>query len=62
MGKPERKKSLGKSRRRWVDNIKWRAVVKAVMNLWAPQNAGKFSMVAKAVASRVVLSSIELVS
>jgi hypothetical protein len=55
VGKPERKRPLGRPRRRWIDNIKvdllerglcvvdwiglaqdryrWRALVKAVMNL-----------------------------
>jgi hypothetical protein len=59
VGKPERKRPLGRSRCRWVDNImmnlgdigwggvdwiglaqdkdKWRALVNAVMNPWAPQ-------------------------
>jgi hypothetical protein len=50
VGKPERKKPLGKSTRRWEDNIKmevqdvgwrhglhkWRAVVNAAVNLRVP--------------------------
>jgi hypothetical protein len=58
VGKPERKRPLGRRRRRWIDNIKmdlleigvsvvdwiglaqdryrWRALVKAVMNLRVP--------------------------
>jgi hypothetical protein len=58
VGKPDRKRPQGRSRRMWVDNIeidlaeigwggvdwiglaqdrdKWRPVVNAVMNLWAP--------------------------
>jgi hypothetical protein len=64
VGKPEGKRPLGRTRRRWVDKIKmdlreigwdvmdwidlaqdrdhWRALVNTVMNLWVPQNAGKF--------------------
>jgi hypothetical protein len=64
VGKPERKRPLGRPRRRWVDNIKmyrrkigwggmdwidlaqhrdrWRALVKTVMNLRVPYNAGLF--------------------
>jgi hypothetical protein len=44
VGNPEGKRPLGRPRRRWVDNIKidlrerdqWRALVRAVMNLWVP--------------------------
>jgi len=64
VGKPEGKRSSGRPRCRWGDNIEislqeighedvnwihltqdsddWRAVVKAVMNLRVPSNAGKF--------------------
>jgi hypothetical protein len=64
VGNPEGKRTLGRPRRRWVDNIKmdlreigcdggdwidlaqdrdrWRALMKAVINLRVPQNAGKF--------------------
>jgi len=63
-GKPEGKRPLGRSRRRWEDNIKmdiqemgcggmdwidlakhrdrWRALVKAVMNLRVPYNLVNF--------------------
>ena len=66
-GKLEGKRPLGRSRRRWGDNIKislqetghedvnwihlaqesekWRAVVKAVMNLRVTSNAGKFLII-----------------
>jgi hypothetical protein len=44
------------------DRYRWRALVKAVMNLRVPQNAGNYRMAAQLVASRVVLSSTELVS
>jgi hypothetical protein len=72
VGKPEGKRRLGTPRRRWLDNIKmdlgerdwggvywvdlaqdrdkWRALVNSVMNLQV------------LVASRIVLSSIDLVS
>ena len=62
MGKPERKRPLGRPRHRWEVNIKtdlqevgcesvdwidvaqdrdrWRALVKAVVNLRVPYNAG----------------------
>jgi len=64
VGKPEGKRSLGRPRRRWEENVmmdlqevgcggvdwirlaedrdSWRALVTAVMNLRAPQNAGNF--------------------
>jgi hypothetical protein len=73
VGKPERKRPLGRPRRRWVDNIRmdlgevglggvdwidvvqdrnrWKALVNSVLNL-----RGNYL-----VASRVVLSSIDLV-
>jgi hypothetical protein len=43
------------------DRDKWGAVVNAVMNLLVPLNAGKLSSGFTTVASRVVLSSIQLV-
>jgi hypothetical protein len=42
------------------DRYRWRALVSSVMNLRVPYNAGKLA--AQLVASRVVLSSTELVS
>jgi hypothetical protein len=64
LGKPEGRRSLGRPRRRWVDNIRmdlqdvgsgymewiglaqnrdsWRTLVRAVMNLRVPSNAGNF--------------------
>jgi hypothetical protein len=42
------------------DRNKWKALVNAVMNLRVRQNAGKVAI--QLVVSRVVLSSIELVS
>ena len=56
VGKPKRKRPLGKPRRRWQDNVKmdllevtvsqdrdrgW-ALVNTVMNLWVLQNKGEF--------------------
>jgi hypothetical protein len=41
---------------------RWRALVNSVLNLQFPQNAGKLSSVLTTRISRVVLSSIELVS
>jgi hypothetical protein len=41
---------------------KWRALVNAIMNLRVPKNVGRFSSGYTTGGSRVVLSSIELVS
>jgi hypothetical protein len=74
LGRPRRRwvdnirKDLGEVRWggvNWIglaqDRNRWRALVYVVMNLWVPENAGKLSrVVSQQVASRVVLSSIEL--
>jgi hypothetical protein len=44
------------------DRYRWRALVNSVMNLRVPKNAGNYRVAAQLVASRVVLSSTELVS
>jgi hypothetical protein len=44
------------------DRYRWRALVDSVMNIRVPQNAGKYRMAAQLVASRAVLSSMELVN
>jgi hypothetical protein len=44
------------------DRYRWRALVYSVMNLRVPLNAGNYGVAAQVVASRVVLSSTELVS
>jgi hypothetical protein len=44
------------------DRYRWRTLVNSVMNLGVPQNAGNYRMAAQLVASRVALSSTELVS
>jgi hypothetical protein len=44
------------------DRYRWRSLVKAVMNLRVPLNAGNYRMAAQLVASRVLLSSIKLVN
>jgi hypothetical protein len=44
------------------DRYRWRALVNSVMNRRVPQNAGNYRVAAQLVASRVVLSSTELVS
>jgi hypothetical protein len=50
----------------WIDlaqdRYRLRALVNSVMNLWVPYNAGNYRVAAHLVASRVVLSSTELVS
>jgi hypothetical protein len=84
VGNPEGKRPLGRSRRRWIDNIKmdlleiglsavdwiglapdryrWRALVNMVINLGCHKLLGNYRMAAQLLASRVVLSSTELVS
>jgi hypothetical protein len=44
------------------DRYRRRALVNAAMNLRVPKNAGNYRVAAQVVASRVVLSSTELVS
>jgi hypothetical protein len=44
------------------DRYRWRALVNSVMNLRVRKNAGNYQVAAQLVASRVVLSSTELVS
>jgi hypothetical protein len=44
------------------DRYRWRALVSSVMNHRVPKNAGNYRVAAQLVASRVVLSSTELVS
>jgi hypothetical protein len=36
MGKAEGNRPLGRSRRRWEDNIRWSVLVNAVMNFGVP--------------------------
>jgi hypothetical protein len=43
------------------NRYRWRALVNAVMNLRVPGNAGNYRVAVQLVASRVVLSSEELV-
>jgi hypothetical protein len=44
------------------DRYRWRALVNSIMNLQVPSNAGNYRVAAQFAASRVVLSSTELVS
>jgi hypothetical protein len=44
------------------DRYRWRALVNSVMNLQVPQNAGNYRVAAQLLASRMVLSSTDLVS
>jgi hypothetical protein len=44
------------------DRYRWRALVNSVLNLRVPKNARNYRVAAQLVASRVVLSSTELVS
>jgi hypothetical protein len=43
------------------DRYWWRALMNSVMNLRVPKNVGNYRVAAQVVASRVVLSSTELV-
>jgi hypothetical protein len=66
VGKPEGKRPLGRSRRRWVDNIRkdlreinwggvrWTRLVHKML--------GNYPVALQLAASRVLLSSVELVS
>jgi hypothetical protein len=44
------------------DGDQWRALVNAIMDLWVPKMLGNYRVASQLVASRVVLSSIELVN
>jgi hypothetical protein len=58
VGKPEEKRPLGRPRRRWLDNIRMDLVEVG----WGDVDWIGLALAAQLVASRVVLSSIELVS